>query len=313
MVGYDLRLTNALSTFMRSMNHILRSLIGKCVYLDDILVYSSCIDDHILHVRSCFFGYVVGFEGVKVNSEIVEHLASPLNKIVKKDVGFKLEESQERAFQTLKERLTNTPILSLSEVHNYLLLKEFKVHNGHEALKYLRSQNKLSKRQAKWVEFLEQFPYVIKHKQGKTNIVVDSLSRKHSLLSMLETKLLDKKLCVPKNCVRGLSVTRAHEGGLMGHFKEYKTYKNFLEHFFWLHMKRDVHHICDKCIVSTKSKFKPYSFYSPFPITTMPWVYLSMDFVLGLPRSKSGKDSIIVVVNKFSGMVHFIPCHRVYD
>ncbi|RDX76011.1 Retrovirus-related Pol polyprotein from transposon 17.6, partial [Mucuna pruriens] len=45
-------------------------------------------------------------------------------------------------------------------------------------------------RHAKWLEFLEQFPYVIKHKQGKANIVVNALFRRHALLAMLEIKLL---------------------------------------------------------------------------------------------------------------------------
>ncbi|RDY08384.1 hypothetical protein CR513_07402, partial [Mucuna pruriens] len=37
------------STFMRLMNHIMRSLIGWCVlvYFNDILVYSMCVDDHV--------------------------------------------------------------------------------------------------------------------------------------------------------------------------------------------------------------------------------------------------------------------------
>ncbi|RDY12640.1 hypothetical protein CR513_02535, partial [Mucuna pruriens] len=51
------RLTNALSTFMRLMNHVLRSLKGECVlvYFDDILVYSNFVDDHVLHVKSVHF------------------------------------------------------------------------------------------------------------------------------------------------------------------------------------------------------------------------------------------------------------------
>jgi len=74
------------------------------------------------------------------------------------------------------------------------LSREFVIHNDHESLKYLKGQGKSNTRHVKWVEFLEQFSYVIKHKKGKGNIVVDALFRRHALLSILETKILDLKL-----------------------------------------------------------------------------------------------------------------------
>jgi len=40
------------------------------------------------------------------------------------------------------------------------------------------------------MEFLEQFPYVIKYKKGSTNIVVDALSRRHVLFSKLGAQIL---------------------------------------------------------------------------------------------------------------------------
>jgi hypothetical protein len=48
----------------------------------------------------------------------------------------------------------------------------------------------LSHRHAKWIEFIEAFPYVVKYKKGKDNLVVDAFSIRYALLSQLDFKIL---------------------------------------------------------------------------------------------------------------------------
>ena len=122
-------------------------------------------------------------------------------------------------------------------------------------------------------------------------------------------------MCVPKSSMHELFIREAHEGGLMGHFGVSKTLDILHEHFFWPHMKHDVHKFCDRCLVvkKAKSKVMHHGLYTPLSIPNSPWIDISMDFVLGLPRSKKGRDYIFVVVDRFSKMAHFIPCHKADD
>jgi hypothetical protein len=55
-------------------------------------------------------------------------------------------------------------------------------------LKHIRGQAELNKRHTKWVEFIKTFPYIIKHKKGKENVIADDLSRRYTMLSQLDHK-----------------------------------------------------------------------------------------------------------------------------
>jgi hypothetical protein len=123
------------------------------------------------------------------------------------------------------------------------------------------------------------------------------------------------KLCFSTSSLHELLVREAHDGGLMGHFRVAKTLDVLHEHFYWPKMKRDVQRICKECIAcrKAKSRVQSHELYTPLSVSAEPWVDISMDFVLGLLRSKKGRDSIFVVVDMFSKMVHFIASHKTYD
>lgn len=55
------------------------------------------------------------------------------------------------------------------------------------------------------------------------------------------------------------------------------------------------------------------SLYTLFPIPNGPWHDLSMDSMLGFPKTLSRFDSICIVVDWFSKMAHFIPCAKTFD
>jgi len=183
---------------------------------------------------------------------------------------------------------------------HYLLPKEFVIHSDHESLKHLKGQLKLNKRHAKWSEFIESFPYIVKYKKGKENVVADALSRRHALLSQLDVKILGlenikdlyatdsffaepfakccdvkgwekfhlhdgflfraNKLCIPDCSVRLMLLQEAHAGGLMGHFGAKKTEQVLADHFFWPKMRRDVERHVLRCITCHKAESRLNSY-----------------------------------------------------
>jgi len=69
---------------------------------------------------------------------------------------------------------------------------------------------------------------------------------------------------------------------------------------------------CATCQVA-KSHSLPHSLYTSFLVPSLPWVDVSMDFILGLHKTQGNKDSIFMVLNRFSKMDHFIACNKTND
>ncbi|PKU85105.1 hypothetical protein MA16_Dca018219 [Dendrobium catenatum] len=102
---------------------------------------------------------------------------------------------------------------------------------------------------------------------------------------------------------------------MAGHFGRDKTLALLKENFFWPTIKRDVERYirsCRTCRVA-KTQGTNAGLYMPLPVPDTPWVDISIDFVLGLTRTQRSKDSIMVEVDRFSKMAHFVPCAKTLD
>ena len=237
----------------------------------------------------------------------------------------------------------------------YLVQREFVVLTDHIALKQINGTSDNNRMHSRWFSFLQRFEFTIKHRSGASNKVVDALSRKSSLLTVLRVEVVafealkelystdedfseiwdrclhkdnskgfrisdgflfkDNRLCIPNTSLRLQLVKDLHSGGLAGHFGRDKTLAQVENRYYWPGQKKEVERFVQRCTRCQQAKGTQQNtgLYTPLPVPEGPWIDLSMDFVVGLPKTSKGLDSIFVVVDRFSKMVHFIPCKKTND
>uniref|UniRef100_A0A2N9GME3 Reverse transcriptase n=1 Tax=Fagus sylvatica TaxID=28930 RepID=A0A2N9GME3_FAGSY len=311
-------------------------------------------------------------------------IMSPITDCMKQG-EFKWTNAATKAFTEIKKKLTEAPVMRLPDftkpfevecdasglgIGGVLSQERHPVAYFSEKLNdaklkystydkefYAISQKHLNFRHGQWVEFLQRYSFVVKHRAGIENKAADALSRRLSLLSIMSVEVTGferlkedydscpdfgelysnlrstphptqddyflqngylfkaNRLCIPRTSIRDFLVWEIHAGGLAGHFGRDKTIEEVERQFYWPSLKRDVAKIVGQCRTCQLAKHRKQNtgLYTPLPVPDRPWQDVSMDFVLGLPRTFRKHDSILVVVDRFSKMAHFIPCSKTSD
>ncbi|GJU68344.1 putative reverse transcriptase domain-containing protein [Tanacetum coccineum] len=106
-------LTNAPTIFMDLMNRVCNPYLDKfvIVFIDDILIYSKSEEEHEAHLKTI----LDLFKKEKLFIENFSKIAKPLTLLTQKNKTYVWGDKQDEAFQILKEKLCNAPMLALPD------------------------------------------------------------------------------------------------------------------------------------------------------------------------------------------------------
>ncbi len=124
------------------------------------------------------------------------------------------------------------------------------------------------------------------------------------------------RICVPeKEELRKLILDEAHASTYSIHPGSTKMYQDLKTKYWWNGMKKDIAEYIARCDICQRVKAehqKPAGLLQPLPIPVWRWDEISMDFIVGLPRTQKGNDSIWVIVDRLTKVAHFIPVKTTY-
>ncbi|GJW31960.1 putative reverse transcriptase domain-containing protein [Tanacetum coccineum] len=271
------------------------------VFIDDILIYSKTQEEHVEHLSS-----------------FLEHKVRPY------DWG----EKQELAFQTLKDKLCNAPVLALPDGLKDFVLKIYEEnHTTHDlelAFSNIFSQKELNMRQRRWIELFSDYDCEIRYHPGKANVVALCLNKilaaqkeavgefavlQKGLDEMIEQRndgtlyYLDRIWVPLKGDVRTLIMDEAHKSKYSVHPGADKMYYDLRDRYWWSGMKKAIAGYVSKCLTCLKVKAehqRPSGLLQQPEILIWKWEGIAMDFVTKLPRTSNGHDTIWVIVDRLT-------------
>jgi hypothetical protein len=121
----------------------------------------------------------------------------------------------------------------------------------------------------------------------------------------------DDCLVVPKDReLKNKLMDEAHLSKLSIHPRSSKMYQELRPHYWWTNIKKEIAAYgarSDTCCRVKAIHMKHASLLQPLSIPSWKWDDISMDFILGLPTTQKGHDSIWAIVDRLTKSAHFIP------
>ncbi|MCO5575130.1 hypothetical protein L7F22_028927 [Adiantum nelumboides] len=217
--------------------------------------------------------------------------------------------------QSLKYFMTQTKLFD-KQMRWANFLSRFNFHIAHIAGKHNQVANALSRRPKVDVVSIATHNYLFSmiieyaiDPYFKYVISAIALGKNEEPFTLQDGYLLHgNRLCITRS-LREKVMFESHAPPYVGHRGIQTTMRAIETYFYWPTMKRDIQDYVSKCVVCQKTKYdrgKQPGFLQPLPILDSPWESISMDFIIGLPKSIQGNIGIWTIVNRFSKQAHFI-------
>src|SRR6266540_4228886 len=124
------------------------------------------------------------------------------------------------------------------------------------------------------------------------------------------------RLIVPKDQeLQRQILDEAHHSRFSIHPGSTKMYQDLKRRFWWTRMKREIARYVAECDICRRVKadhLKSADQLQLLAILSWKWEDIHMDFIVGLPRTRKGYDSIWVIVDRLTKSAHFIPVNTIY-
>jgi hypothetical protein len=94
-----------------------------------------------------------------------------------------------------------------------------------------------------------------------------------------------------------------------------KIYQDWKKNFWWTRMKREIARYVSECDTYWRIKadhLRPTGNLQPLSIPEWKWENICMDYIVGLPRTSRGYNSIWVIMDRLTKSAHFIPIATTY-
>ena len=118
------------------------------------------------------------------------------------------------------------------------------------------------------------------------------------------------RLCVPNDeKLKKRILEEAHSSPYSIHPGGNKMYKDLRQVYWWSNMKQEVAEYVAKCLTCQRIKIehqRPAGLLQPLDVPEWKWDSVSMDFIIGLPRSTKGMNAIWVIVDRLMKSAHFL-------